>query len=225
MSATVTHPQITHSRLALPTLVRSRSIALVLAGALLLGAGSAILLGIITAEALYPATYTTHDNEISDLGATRPPDSVILQPSAAIFDTLMIITGTMLIGSALLLHRSYGKRGVTVSLLLLGIGVLGVGIFPGNRDPYHGLFALLAFVSGGIACIVSARVQTAPFRYYSVLAGAATLGALFVAMLGGATPLWDELGDGGVERWVAYPTVLWMTAFGAYLLARPAAGP
>lgn len=28
-----------------------------------------------------------------------------------------------------------------------------------------------------------------------------------------------KLGSGGVERWIAYPTVLWLVAFGGYLLA------
>ena len=56
------------------------------AGCLLFLAGCAILMGIITAEALYPDVYTTFENEISDLGATRPPDSIILQASAAVFE-------------------------------------------------------------------------------------------------------------------------------------------
>jgi hypothetical protein len=28
-----------------------------------------------------------------------------------------------------------------------------------------------------------------------------------------------RLGEGGIERWIAYPTVLWLVAFGGYLLA------
>jgi hypothetical protein len=28
-----------------------------------------------------------------------------------------------------------------------------------------------------------------------------------------------ELGDGGLERWIVYPIVLWLVAFGSYLLA------
>ena len=39
-------------------------------------------------------------------------------------------------------------------------------------------------------------------------------------MAGDATPLVDELGDGGIERWVAYPVVLWLVAFGGYLAGR-----
>jgi hypothetical protein len=32
------------------------------------------------------------------------------------------------------------------------------------------------------------------------------------------------LGDGGTERWVAYPVVLWMTGFGGCLLGMKPAG-
>ena len=40
-------------------------------------------------EALYPGTYSTHGNTVIQLGATEPADSVVLQPSAAIFDLTM----------------------------------------------------------------------------------------------------------------------------------------
>jgi hypothetical protein len=33
-----------------------------------------------------------------------------------------------------------------------------------------------------------------------------------------------ELGEGGIERWNAYPVVLWLVAFGSYLMAK-AGGP
>jgi hypothetical membrane protein len=190
-----------------------------LAGALLLAAGATILMGIITGEALYSEVYTTHDDEISDLGATRPPNSVSYQPSSTIFNTVMIATGSMLIVAALALSRAFGSRRVTISMLLLGIGVLGVGVFPGNRDPWHGIFALVAFVSGGVAAMLSAHVQSGPFRLISLLLGATTLGWLIFAIVGSSTPVFDQLGDGGVERWVAYPVVLWTVAFGGYLLA------
>ena len=31
-----------------------------------------------------------------------------------------------------------------------------------------------------------------------------------------------ELGEGGIERWIVYPIVLWLVAFGSYLMATPA---
>ncbi len=193
--------------------------AATLSGLLLALAGMAILLGIITAEALYPATYTTHANEISDLGATRPPDSVILQPSAAIFDVLMIATGCTILAAAGTLHRAFNTRRVTLSVALLGLGVLGVGLFPGNREPFHPLFALLAFSAGGSAAVLSAKVQSGPFRPLSVGAGVISLASLAFGLFGAWTPAYDRLGDGGVERWIAYPVVLWLVAFGGYLMA------
>jgi len=30
-----------------------------------------------------------------------------------------------------------------------------------------------------------------------------------------------RLGEGGIERWMVYPVVLWLVAFGGYLLADP----
>ncbi len=44
-----------------------------LSGLLFFLAGAIVLMSIITAEALYPAGYTTVKNEISDLGATGQP--------------------------------------------------------------------------------------------------------------------------------------------------------
>lgn len=66
-------------------------------GILLFLAGSVALMGIITAEALYPSgtDYTTFNSEISDLGATKPPNSLIYQPSSRIFNITMLLSGLM----------------------------------------------------------------------------------------------------------------------------------
>jgi hypothetical membrane protein len=54
---------------------------LAVAGALLFAAGVIAFIIIITAEALIPRGYSTSQNPSSDLGATRPPDSVTEEPS------------------------------------------------------------------------------------------------------------------------------------------------
>lgn len=189
----------------------------VAAGVLMAAAGIVVTMGIITGEAVYPATYTTHDNEVSDLGATRPPNSIIRQPSARIFNGTMLVAGVLIIVGAEGLRAAPSPKRAWVPVALLGIGVLGVGIFPGNRAPMHGMFAMLAFVSGGLGGVLMAKVTPSPFRWMSLLLGGTALGALLVAMLGDLTPLWDELGDGGVERWVVYPVALWMVLAGGYL--------
>ncbi len=191
-----------------------------LAGVLLSAAGSLILMGIITAEALYPATYTTNTNEISDLGATRPPNSIILQPSASIFNVTMTVTGIAVIAAAVLLLRANERRFLSIAVLLNGAGILGVGIFPGNVGAIHPWFALLAFLAGGLCGIAGGRARSGPVAWFSYVLGAVTLITLVSAFFGGldAPPL-ESIGDGGAERWIAYPVVLWQVMFGGALMA------
>ncbi len=85
-------------------------------------------MGIITAEALYPATYTTSQSEISDLGAMRPPDSIILQPSATIFNTTMIASGLMIVGGAYFVHRALRRTSLAFALFGSVLGVVGLGV-------------------------------------------------------------------------------------------------
>ncbi|MDT8357894.1 MAG: DUF998 domain-containing protein [Methanomicrobiaceae archaeon] len=183
------------------------------AGLLLFLAGSIILMGIITAEIFYPPGYSTANSEISDLGATRPPGSVSYQPSASIFNATMIIGGLLLIGASIFLYRGLNSRIVPLFSLLLGTGVLGVGIFPGNNAFLHPLFALCAFISGGLVQLASVRVAPSPFRFLFAVLGLTTLIFLFFS-----PSFIPVLGDGGTERFVAYPVIIWMTGFGGYLI-------
>jgi hypothetical membrane protein len=194
-----------------------------IAGVLLSLAGAAILMGFITAEALYPGVYTTHTNTVSHLGASEPPNSVVLQPSAAIFDLTMLVTGAMILAGAWFAHRALRSRAVLIPTSLLGIGTLGVGIFPLTHPTLHTLFAFTAFLAGGVAVVLSARLTMAPFRYLWILLGSVALGATVLAL--DAFRTWApmaQLGEGGLERWIVYPIVLWLVAFGSYLLATPA---
>lgn len=196
---------------------KSRIQYLNIAGALLFIAGVVILLGIITAETLYP-NYNTAQNMISDLGATEPPNSIIIQPSATIFNVSMMICGLCIILAAYCIHRTLYVAAVTLPLALFGIGALGVGIFPGNYGAVHGISALITFIFGGVAAIMSYKVVTPPFRYFSVILGSiALLDLLLYYILGQASPF-AILGIGGVERWIAYPIALWVTGFGGYLM-------
>jgi hypothetical membrane protein len=195
-----------------------------LAGGLLVAAGAIVLMGIISAEALYPATFSTGGNEISDLGGTRPPGSVILQPSATIFDVSMALIGLLVLAASWFVQRAFGCRSVTIPIATLGAGALGVGLFPGNTGNPHAIFAMVTFVSGGVAAIAAGRVTGSPFRFLSVLLGAVSLVTLGTYMaLGDASPM-APLGIGGIERWIVYPVIVWVIAFGGYLLGR-ANGP
>ncbi len=185
------------------------------AGFLFFLAGSIILMGIITGEAFYPEeyTYTTADSMISDLGATEPPNSIITQPSATIFNFSMIVVGILILLSTYFLFRTYDDRIAAILIGLLGLGALGVGIFPGNINPQHPLFALTTFISGGLSAIYSYRLINSPLKYLSLLFGLISLFFLFTASI-----FMPIMGGGGVERWVAYPIVIWLIGFGGYLM-------
>jgi hypothetical membrane protein len=182
-------------------------------------AGIGILMGSITAEALFPGVYSTHANTLSHLGASEPPNSVVTQPSAAIFGTTMLVTGGLILAGTLFVHRALHRKAVTIPTALLGVGVFGVGVFPLTNPGFHTLFAMIAFFAGGIAMILSARGTVPPFRSLWMLLGGVSLAAITIAIL---LPDWApvaRLGEGGIERWNSYPIVLWLVAYGSYLLA------
>lgn len=188
-----------------------------IAGALLFCAGVLAFLGIITAETLYPG-YSTSQNMISDLGATEPPNSVIIQPSSSIFSSSMAVCGLLIIMASYFIHCAFSKKAVTLPLCLFGIGVLGVGIFNGSYGAIHGIFALVTFIMGGLAAIASSRVEKRPLNYFSaVLGGIALLDLFLYYFLGDSSPF-AVFGIGGLERWIAYPILLWVIGFGGYLM-------
>jgi hypothetical membrane protein len=195
------------------TKIRSENIA----GALLFCAGVLAFLGIITAETLYPG-YSTSQDMISDLGATEPPNSVIIQPSSSIFSTSMAVCGLLVTIATYFIHRAFSRKAVTLPLGFFGVGVLGVGIFNGSYGAIHGIFALLTFIMGGLAAIASSRVERAPLNYFSVaLGGIALLDLFLYYFLGNSNPF-AAFGIGGLERWIAYPVLLWLIGFGGYLM-------
>ncbi|MHB8868186.1 MAG: DUF998 domain-containing protein [Thermoleophilia bacterium] len=188
------------------------------AGALLFVAGAAAFMGIITAESLYPSDYTTGGSMISDLGGTEPPDSIIVQPSALIFDTTMIVAGVLITLGAACAYAAYGRKSLAIPLALFGIGAAGVGVFPGHTGAIHALFAQLTFISGGVAAILSYRSLTSPLRYMAV-----GLGMIALVNLGAYILFTDDwfvanLGLGGLERWIAYPLLFWLVGLGGYLM-------
>jgi hypothetical membrane protein len=194
-----------------------------LAGGLLLTAGVTIVMGIITAEALYTNPYNA-SMEISDLGATET--GVVLHPSSTIFNLTMLAAGAMILAGALFAHRALHRRAVTIPTGLLGLGVLGVGVFPGNIHPQHPLFAFTAFVAGGLAVLLSAWVTPQPLRAIFAVMGIISLGFTLASVFLLEWGLFARLDLGGVERWMVYPVLLWLAGFGGYLVApRPEQAP
>jgi hypothetical membrane protein len=182
-------------------------------GILLFLAGFMIFMGIITGEIFYKLEFNTRDNYISELASAIPPDTIIQEPSAKIFNYTMIVSGLMVMLAAYFVQVIFKKFITTIPLILFGIGILGVGLFPGNITPWHGIFALILFIAGGTGAVSSYKIVSAPLKYIFMFLGLTTL--VFLIAYKYFVP-W--LGAGGTERWVIYPVLFWLTGLGGYLL-------
>jgi hypothetical membrane protein len=182
-------------------------------GLLLFFAGFIIFMAIITGEIFFKKAYNTRDSYISELGAPPPHETIKAEPSATIFNYSMIISGLMIMVATFFIQKIFRKLIITIPLGLFGLGISGVGIFPGNIAPWHGICALVLFIAGGSGAITSYKILSAPLKYVFMLLGIIAL--LFLAAYKYFIPY---LGAGGTERWVFYPAVFWITGLGCYLL-------
>jgi hypothetical membrane protein len=82
---------------------------------------------------------------------------------------------------------------------LFGLGLVGIGIFSGDKTPYHGMFAMPAFLSGGFSAIASAKITSAPFKYIGILLGSVALLTWFIAVFSPSITF-PFIGIGGTER-------------------------
>ena len=191
-----------------------------MAGVLFLVASAQFILGLVVAEASYSG-YSIADNYISDLGVG--PSSMAFNSSAFLFGVLSLI-------GAYFLPRTVDFRSLTVLLILMAIGAIGVGIFTSAFTTIHGIVSLMAFGFGGLSAIASFQVSKPPLSAISVILGAITLGALAL-FAGGlvttgsltsseppASEFFLGIGPGGMERIIAYPALIWLTLFSGHLI-------
>lgn len=166
--------------------------------------------------------YSLANNTISDLGNTscsRFSDRLVCSPLHVLMNGSFIVLGlTMMAGSYRLLGQYARSRGTTLGFGLFALGGLGavlVGCFPENTVPaLHGLGAALPFFSGNAGLVILGRSIGAsqPVRALTLLTGTIALLALGVYVTGHYGPV----GEGGLERVVAYPQTIWMIAMGFY---------
>lgn len=147
--------------------------------------------------------------------------SVVLEPSATIFSTIVFVIGLMTAISAYFINKTLGGRIAPALLVVTGIAAIGVGIFPGSAGIAHGLFAMITFYSGGLAAIASYRIlkESQSMQYLSLILGSIAIIVLLSLLVPGGSPFIRTFGVGGAERLVAYPIVLWLVILGGYLLA------
>lgn len=179
-----------------------------LAGVFLSTAAIVFLLGNNIAEAIYPG-YSVRTNVLSDLGAAGAP-------TMALWDTQLFVSGVLTFVGVYFFLRQSGnrRRAVAVVFLLAPCGTVLVSLFPENVNlAVHSIGALTSFLFGGIAAAYTYRLTLKPFGYLSLVLGLTSLFSL-VAFLSKDV---SALGDGGTERMIVYPLMLWQLALGAYV--------
>jgi len=183
-----------------------------MAGALLLIGGVQWFLAITLAEGLHPG-YNSGVHYVSSLGVGA---------TSLFYNASLLALGVSILAGAYLLQGSLGSRAFIILLTITGLATLGVGLFPENVRPWHGIVTPVALLFGGFSAIASYRLQKPPLSYVYALLGALSLavGILFNPYLGlprESTATYLGLGKGTMERMVIYPILLWMIGFGGQL--------
>lgn len=183
-----------------------------LAGALFIALGAAFLAGIMLAASMAPG-YDYQTAAISDLG--------VIGATAALFNPLLIVVGALNMAGGYLFYRGHRRPWLLAIYLVGGVGAIGAGVNPLSTGDVHSLFALGAFLFFNIEAIGSATVTAGPMKGISLVAGA--LGLVYTVIMlvgdGGNPAAFGPIGHGGSERMIVYPVMLWLLAFGGYLLS------
>jgi hypothetical membrane protein len=186
----------------------------ILGGYLFFIAGLQWFMGLLAAESWFPG-YSSRIDYVSDLG---------IGPTAAIYNGSVFMLGALVFLGSFSLFSTNRARMLSVLLAICGIGAMGVGLFPGDLQPMHSIFTLLAILFGSFAAIVSYRIQKKPMAYISIILGMLALASsiVFFPYLGlatGSTETFLGMAKGSMERWAIYPILAWIIGFGGYLIA------
>ncbi len=189
-----------------------------LAGALLTFAGLGFLMLITVLESIYP-NYSVHTNTISDLLAIGTRTSLIGEP-------LAFIAAVSWIGGAYYLFRKSGRRRLMALNLLPGTGLLLAVLSPENVNiAIHSLGAVIAFIPGPIAAILSYTMIKSHYRYFALSLGSLSLFGAVMEFGAYETAFFQQtLGPGGWERVIVYPLLIWLIGFGGLLLVESGEG-
>jgi hypothetical membrane protein len=160
-----------------------------------------------------------------DFGAAAISDLGVIPETALLFNISLLAVGVLSILGGYLFYRSHRTAWVLALYVIAGIGAAGAGAIPLGTSGLHSVFALVAFLFFNLLAVATGTLLGGPMRWISFLAG--LVGFVFVVLMvigdAGNTAAFGAIGHGGTERMIVYPVMLWMLAFGGYLMAGPAA--
>jgi hypothetical membrane protein len=170
--------------------------------------------------------YSLSRDTISDLGNTACgtwDGRYVCSPLHTLMDASFVVLGmTMALGSVLISRYFTTGRAAAAgfaAMAISGVGVVMVGLFPENAAPtLHELGAAIPFVLGNASLVILALSFKMPaaLRTYSFLSGVLAL----LGLAAFTSSHYLGLGEGGMERVVAYPQTVCLVVIGCYLAAR-----
>ncbi len=167
--------------------------------------------------------YSITKNTISDLGNTSCgfyASRYVCSPLHSLMNLAFVSLGVFMIIGSMLIYQEFKETKLALLgftfMLVAGIGTVLVGIFPENTvASLHITGAFLPFFIGNVGIVILglALKLPNPLRTYTLLTGIITLLALALFI----SKRYLGIGEGGMERIVAYPQTLWLIVFGIYI--------
>ncbi len=161
------------------------------------------------AEFVQPV-YSVSHNSISHLGIATDP---------FIFNGAIIVLGILEVIGAYF-FRKYSLP-FSIFMLLGGIGSAGVGVFNEHYGLIHLFFALLAFLFGsGASYIILMKERKVVTFIWAILGTISILALIFfsIGIVGKDSFFYFGLGEGGMERLIMIPEILWAIGFTSSIL-------
>ncbi len=167
---------------------------------------------VLISEGLYPG-YVSSFHYVSTLGTGQ---------TANLYNASTFLLGVCVVTASFLIRRFKPSRLFFALLLVAGLGTMGLGVFPEDSRPMHGIVTPITLIFGGLAGAFSFKAQTRPLSYLSMILGAGSIvvGLLFIPYMGlsvESDAMYLGLYKGTLERIVIYPLILWMMTLGSQL--------
>jgi hypothetical membrane protein len=203
----VPHPRATHP------IHNYAGLSLWFAGLLLAIVGAGFMTVIMLGASVAPG-YDYSGGAISDLG--------VVPETATLFNVTLIAIGVLNAVAGYVLYLHHRRAWLLAPFVLGGVGAFGAGVFPLDTGQTHSLFALAGFMFFNIEAVaIGIWLRSAPMKALSLVAGLLGLAFVVIMIIGdaGNPAVFGPIGHGGAERMIVYPVMLWLVAFGGYLLA------
>ena len=167
---------------------------------------------VLISEGLYPG-YVSSFHYVSTLGTGQ---------TANLYNASTLLLGVCVVTASYLIHRFKPSRLFFALLLIAGLGAIGLGVFPEDSRPMHGIVTPITLIFGGLAGAFVFKVQSRPLSYLSMILGAGSIavGLLFISYMGLSVEsdvMYLGFYKGTLERIVIYPLILWMMTLGSQL--------